>query len=194
MIRNLIEGVKSIRYLFFSNKKGFGSIGLKVRIERPFRGNKKNVYIGNHVSIGYFSTFVTFCGKLIIRDNCSISSNFTAITFNHPYEDYTHMVNDENWGKCNGFTTEINEEVWIGTNVTILPDVKIARGVVIAANSVVHRSLNAPPYSIIAGNPARFIKFKYTLEEQIKHEQLFYSEKDRIPLDILKMNWKIFYK
>jgi len=47
----------------------------------------------------------------------------------------------------------IEDHVWIGTNVTIAKGVQIGAHSVVAAGAVVHRSV--PPYSLIAGNPAR---------------------------------------
>lgn len=50
----------------------------------------------------------------------------------------------------------IEDDVWIGQNVIILPKVlKIAKGTVIGAGSVVTKQF--PPYSIIGGNPAKLI-------------------------------------
>lgn len=51
----------------------------------------------------------------------------------------------------------VGDNVWIGDKVTILPNVKIGSGVVIGANSVVTK--DAPPHSILVGNPAKVIKF-----------------------------------
>ena len=50
----------------------------------------------------------------------------------------------------------IGNNVWIGDKVTILPGVSIGDGVVIGANSVVTKDV--PPYSVVAGNPAKPIK------------------------------------
>ena len=49
----------------------------------------------------------------------------------------------------------IKDDVWIGTNVTILPGVKISRGSVLGAGSVVTK--NVPSFSIFAGVPAKQI-------------------------------------
>ena len=50
----------------------------------------------------------------------------------------------------------IGNNVWIGEKATILPNVTIGDGAVVAANSVVTKDV--PPYCIVAGNPARIIK------------------------------------
>ncbi|MBF0183137.1 MAG: CatB-related O-acetyltransferase [Magnetococcales bacterium] len=59
----------------------------------------------------------------------------------------------------------IGNEVWIGDNVTILNNVAIGHGAVVGLQSVVTQ--NVPPYAIVAGNPARIKKFRFT-EKQIE--------------------------
>lgn len=53
----------------------------------------------------------------------------------------------------------IGNDVWIGQNATILSGVNIGDGAVIAANAVVSRNVEA--YAIVAGNPARQIKWRF---------------------------------
>jgi virginiamycin A acetyltransferase len=55
--------------------------------------------------------------------------------------------------------TVVGNDVWIGQNVTILPGVRIGNGAIIGACSVVGR--NVEPYSIVAGNPARFVRKRF---------------------------------
>lgn len=54
----------------------------------------------------------------------------------------------------------IGNDVWIGTDAIILSGVNIADGAVIGAGAVVAQSV--PPYAIVAGNPARIIKYRFT--------------------------------
>lgn len=55
--------------------------------------------------------------------------------------------------------TVVGNDVWIGQNVTILPGVHIGDGAIIGLNSVVTSDI--PPYSIYAGNPAKFIRKRF---------------------------------
>ncbi|MBB2186344.1 CatB-related O-acetyltransferase [Gluconacetobacter liquefaciens] len=53
----------------------------------------------------------------------------------------------------------IKNDAWIGANVTLLPGITIGNGAVVAAESVVTRSV--PDYAIVGGNPAKIIKFRF---------------------------------
>lgn len=57
----------------------------------------------------------------------------------------------------------IGNDVWIGSFVTIMPNVTIGDGAVIACNS--HVIKNVEPYSIVGGNPAKFIKYRFSKEQ-----------------------------
>jgi len=59
----------------------------------------------------------------------------------------------------------IENDVWIGAKSTIMSGVKISNGSIIAAGSTVTKDV--PPYAIIAGNPGKIVKYRFT-EEQIK--------------------------
>ena len=56
----------------------------------------------------------------------------------------------------------IGHDVWIGDDAIILSGVNIGNGSVIGARSVVTK--NVSPYSIVAGNPARFVKYRFNNE------------------------------
>jgi acetyltransferase-like isoleucine patch superfamily enzyme len=59
----------------------------------------------------------------------------------------------------------IENDVWIGAKSTIMSGVKISNGSIIAATSTVTKDV--PPYAIVAGNPAKIVKYRFT-EEQIE--------------------------
>ena len=58
--------------------------------------------------------------------------------------------------------TIIGNDVWIGQNATILPGVHIGDGAIIGANSVV--GSNVGPYTVVAGNPAKTIRYRFDAE------------------------------
>lgn len=58
----------------------------------------------------------------------------------------------------------IGNDVWIGNNVLLLPGIIIGDGAIVAAGSVVTK--NVEPYSIVGGNPARQIRYRFDEEER----------------------------
>lgn len=70
----------------------------------------------------------------------------------------------------------VGNACWIGDNCTILKNVTIGDGCVIGSNSVVTKDV--PPYAIVAGVPAKVIKFRFS---PVVREQL---------LDIAWWNWE----
>ena len=65
---------------------------------------------------------------------------------------------------CKGDIT-IENDVWIGANSTIMSGIKIGNGAIVAAGSTVTKDV--PSYAIVAGNPAKVVKYRFT-EEQIE--------------------------
>ena len=53
----------------------------------------------------------------------------------------------------------LEDDVWVGEDVMFLSGVKVGKGAVIAARSVVVKDI--PPYSIVGGNPAKVIKYRF---------------------------------
>ena len=86
----------------------------------------------------------------------------------------------------------VEEDVWAGMNVTVLRGVTLGRGCTLAAGSVVAQS--TPPYSIVGGVPARFIKFYWTIEQILEHEAVLYSESERYTKDYLEAIFAAYSK
>ncbi|MBN9117247.1 MAG: hypothetical protein J0I36_18760 [Pandoraea sp.] len=68
------------------------------------------------------------------------------------------------------FKIVVEDDVWIGYAAIVLSGVTIGRGSVIAAGSLVAHDV--PPYSIVAGSPARVVKMRFTPEQIAEHERL----------------------
>jgi acetyltransferase-like isoleucine patch superfamily enzyme len=65
-----------------------------------------------------------------------------------------HMINDENFGSSGG-PVSIGDRVWLSSRTTILPNIRIGEGAVVAAGAVVTKDVD--PYTIVAGIPAKKI-------------------------------------
>ena len=126
-----------------------------------------NVLLGRFVSITGPGTVIKSLGnKIHIGSFSSIGQNVCIVDFNHSLERMSssfihHAVFKEEFTKdilTKGPVT-IEEDVWIGSNTVILPGLKIGRGSVIGAGSIV--TADIPRYSIAAGNPARVIAKRF---------------------------------
>jgi acetyltransferase-like isoleucine patch superfamily enzyme len=115
-------------------------------------------------------------GKLKIGKFCSIAWNVTIfLGGNHRVDwiaTYPFPTPDGRWPKVQDKEHEylgskgdvtIGNDVWIGSDVTILSGVTIGDGAVIGTGSVV--TADVEPYAIVAGNPAKLIKKRFTDEE-----------------------------
>lgn len=113
--------------------------------------------------------------KLIIGKFCAIAEGIKFIMngANHKMDGVTTYPFNNFGGRWEKVTltveqlpfkgdTVIGNDVWIGQNATIMPGVKIGDGAIIAANSTVVGNIEA--YSIYGGNPARFIKKRFSDE------------------------------
>ena len=66
--------------------------------------------------------------------------------------------------------------MWIGHKAFILPGVVIGQGAIVAACAVVTK--NVPPYAIVAGNPARIVKYRFN--ENIIKELLSFADYSKL--------------
>lgn len=176
----LIRGAYFLYQNYFgSSRTSFGYIADNVIINPPYKfGNKKNIFIHENVGIGPNCFISAVNAKCILKGNIAIAEGFTVHTGNHAHVVgmFVTDINEQNKPKGYDEDVVIEKDVWIGCNVTILSGVVVGRGSVIAAGAVVTK--NVPPYSICGGVPARFIKFKWTIDEIIEHERLLYHEKE----------------
>ena len=78
----------------------------------------------------------------------------------------------------------VEEDVWIGCNVTLLAGAHLGRGSIIAAGAVVSKDM--PPYAVVGGVPAKVIKFKWTIDEILEHESKLYSKEERFTREQLE--------
>jgi len=112
--------------------------------------------IGQNTYIGELNNIRASGAKVKIGDNCLISQQVSIIGANHLYRKGT-LILDDLWDEEKNFV-EIEEDVWIGCGAKILPGVRIGIGSIIAAGAVVSKDVS--PYSVVAGVPAKVIKYR----------------------------------
>ena len=72
----------------------------------------------------------------------------------------------------------IGEDVWVGTNATILSGGDVGRGCIVGACSLVTRPV--PPYALVVGSPAKIVGVKFTIDQILEHEKKLYPASDRM--------------
>jgi acetyltransferase-like isoleucine patch superfamily enzyme len=136
---------------------------------------KHYITIGNNFYIGRYSQIE--CDAVI--GNNVIFANCVSLIgrYDHNYQQVgtpTRLASqirdaDYNWKGLDSKVT-IEDDVWVGYGAIILSGVIIGKGSIIAAGSVV--TMDVESYSIVGGNPAKFIKRRFTIVEQALHETL----------------------
>ena len=187
MNMRIIKDNRFIRGLYFllrsyirPSKSKFGYISDFVILTPPFfLGNVSNIYIYENVGIGPYAMISALNAKFIVKSNCAIAERLTVHTGNHAMvlKSFCSSITEKN--KPRGYDSDvvIENDVWIGCNVTLLSGVTVGRGCIVAAGAVVNRS--TPPYCLVGGVPAVPIKFKWTIEEILQHEAALYPENER---------------
>lgn len=117
------------------------------------------LFIGNFVSIGPGVKFIPGGGHPL-----SFVSTFPFGAFETPAE-------NEDLSKG---PIVVNDDVWIGAGATILSNVTIGQGAVVAAGAVVTKSVE--PYAVVGGSPAKILKYRFPEDVRRRLLELDWSE------------------
>lgn len=160
------------------------SLGIPADLKNP-----RNIYLYDFARIGRRSTIMTMGdSRFVMKRGCLTAEGLVVVTSNHHQNigKFLSGGNDDNVYK----DIIVEEDVWIGINVTLLSGAHIGRGAIIGACSVVTKDIL--PYTIAVGNPVHMIKFKWTIDEILAHEKALYPEQERYTKEQLEEHRKLF--
>lgn len=169
-----------------SRRDRYGYIHPTAVVLQPCSCNKKNTYLYEHSNIGQDAKIINSAGKFVLKKYSIVAAGLTVISQNHDFFRVGTYPGHLTWGTKEIVKDVIVEDyVWIGANVTLCPGTHIGRGCMVAAGAVCPGKFY-PPYSIVGGNPAKVIKYRFTLEEQLRHEKLAVPAEERLDPAYLK--------
>lgn len=129
----------------------FGQVGENCTVNPTFWCDYGyNIRAGHGLYLNY-NCVILDCAPVTFGDNVFVGPNCGFYTAGHPLEaavrnallEYAHPIT-------------VEDDVWIGGNVVVLPGVTIGHGSVIGAGSVVNRDI--PPNTLAAGSPCRPVR------------------------------------
>lgn len=193
MLKRTLRKIWRLIYTKYGFKHRSSYIAHDVVIYKP-----ENLYMYEHTGIGFGAVIMNWRTKFIMKKYSGAAFGLKVITGNHMrlkgkfYKQVTDQVKDQ-IDVNNEYDKDVivEEDVWIGSNVTLLGGSHIGRGSNIGSGSVVRG--NIPPYAVVFGNPAKVVGFTFTPKEIVEHEQSLYPEEERIPFETLEKNYKKFF-
>lgn len=137
-------------------------------------------YLEVGAGTGLANLYIHANGKVRIGEKCSISKGCTIITGSHDLKDFGINIKK---------SVTLDDYSWLAFGVTVLPGVSIGRGAVVGAKAVVTKDV--PPYAVVAGNPARIIKYRMSVEEILEFEKTRFAEDARYSREQLQAIIKV---
>ncbi len=139
-----------------------------------------NMDIGDNVTIGLGSAFMAKESRIYIGNNVMIAPYVVFVAGNHN----TSVVGKAMYDVLEKRPQDdqdivVEDDVWIGTGVTVLKGVRIGRGSIVAAGALVTKDVH--PYTIVGGVPARKISTRFPDKNVVlKHEEILYPKEKRL--------------
>ncbi len=145
--------IRYFRYLLY--KRRLKSCGDRVIFASGIKlVEPKNISIGNNVRIGANSV-LSGQGGISIGNNVSFGPEVLIWSANHNYFSPKTLPYDSRYIKK---AVIIEDNVWLGARVSIVPGVTIGEGAVVALGAVVTKDV--PKCAVVVGNPAKIVKYR----------------------------------
>jgi acetyltransferase-like isoleucine patch superfamily enzyme len=125
----------------------------------------ESFFVGDGVFIGSYAVMSAHGAPVSIGDDTVIGPLFCLMAGDHAFDEPGVSFRESSSGRDEAIL--IGRNVWIGARVTVLKGVTIGDGAVVGAGSVVTRDV--PAFAIVAGNPARFIRWRFEGQARDRH-------------------------
>lgn len=168
-----LKGIWKQYFLMPYWKEAFKSIGENVYIGDHSSFIFDHIEIGNNVFIGEGASFIASVATIHIGNHVMFGPHVTIRGGDHRIDivgRYIDSIDDSEKLPENDQDVYIEDDVWIGCNVTILKEVRIGRGSVVGGGSVVVKSI--PPYTIHVGSPGIKEFPRFSENEIQRHEEI----------------------
>lgn len=148
----------------------------------------ENIHVGDDVSLGYRPVLLAGRSRILIGNKVMFGPQVMLVGGNHNATVVGQFMTDVSEKTPNDdLGVIIEDDVWVGARAVILRGVTLGRGTIVGAGFLVNAS--TPPYAIVAGNPARMVRFRWDVEAIMAHETRLYPPTKRFPQADLK-RWR----
>lgn len=193
--RNLmVRGVFSLFNRYFVRKSQFGMFGTDARITPPcVVSGAHNISLGDGCVIGANSLLYATNARIVFKRHVVAAQGLHIVTGAHERRIgrfcATITEAEKDHSKKLDADVVVEEDVWFGLDVHVMPGVNIGRGATIGAGAVVTKDI--PPYCVAVGVPARPIEFYWSVEQILEHEAMLYPENERYTREQLEKMIKL---
>ncbi|MGF1526807.1 MAG: acyltransferase [Candidatus Competibacterales bacterium] len=123
------------------------------------------LHLGQRVIVNV-NSYLSGEGGLVVEDEVLIGAQVNILSAGHAMDDNHPSIwrNPLTYG-----AVHIKQGSWIAAGATVLPGITLGCGVVVGAGSIVTRSV--PDFAVVAGNPARLIRYRRGFEPAPPHRR-----------------------
>ena len=139
-LRIKLKAIQFKYQIFTFSKKNNFSCNLDVCMTGPL----ENLLVGNNTTINSLANFRFKKGKISIGENCLIARNVTIITQTYNIDKEVEINLEDTIVK----DVKVGNNVWVGSNTVIMPGVIIGNGSVIGSGSIVTRDIQIKRFGV----------------------------------------------
>lgn len=176
LLRLLIRIYRRLRMYLY--RPLFSQYGKGFRFDPDGMYSYRNICVGNNVNFGIRPVIIAELSRINVGNNVMFGPEVVVIGGGHNTQvvgRFMSHVHDKTGNEDLGVIIE--DDVWVGARAMILRGVKVGRGSVIGAGSLVTKSV--PPYAIVGGNPANILGFRFCVDDILRHEEAIYQPGER---------------